>query len=112
MATSALHARTLKVLDHLGAGEAGLTVVAASRRPFPHRRHGGRRPAEPDLTFVQALLDERAPGPARVTGLTWSRSRAQYRFAASGQAHGIWDQARHRTQLPMRLSTSRRGRVR
>jgi 2-polyprenyl-6-methoxyphenol hydroxylase-like FAD-dependent oxidoreductase len=64
-------------------GEAGLTVVA----PLP----GGHfrivatvddAPAEPDLTFVQRLLDERAPGRARVAGLTWSsRFRVQHRVA-------------------------------
>ncbi|KOU44875.1 pentachlorophenol monooxygenase [Streptomyces sp. WM4235] len=67
-------------------GAAGLTVVA----PLPGE--GGRRyrivatadraPAEPDLGFVQALLDERAPGQARVTGVLWSsRFRVHHRVA-------------------------------
>ncbi|MEU1268356.1 FAD-dependent monooxygenase [Streptomyces sp. NPDC005799] len=64
-------------------GTAGLTVVA----PLP----GGRyrvvatvddAPATPDLAFVQRLLDERAPGQAKVTGLAWSsRFRVHHRVA-------------------------------
>lgn len=64
-------------------GAAGLTVVA----PLP----GGRyrlvatvddAPAEPDLPFVQALLDSRAPGQATVTGVVWSsRFRVHHRVA-------------------------------
>ncbi|WP_330296710.1 FAD-dependent oxidoreductase [Streptomyces sp. NBC_00503] len=39
-------------------------------------------PAEPDLAFVQALLDARAPGQATVTGLVWSsRFRIHHRVA-------------------------------
>ena len=64
-------------------GEAGLTVVA----PLPggHYRIVATvddAPAEPDLAFVQRLLDERAPGRAKVMGLTWSsRFRVQHRVA-------------------------------
>ncbi len=64
-------------------GAAGLTVVA----PLP----GGQyrvvatvddAPATPDLAFVQGLLDERARGRARVTGLAWSsRFRVHHRVA-------------------------------
>ncbi|MFE2287889.1 FAD-dependent oxidoreductase [Streptomyces sp. NPDC059443] len=78
-------------------GRAGLTVVAplpeggspASPAGLPG---AGRRyrvvatvteaPAEPDLSFVQALLDARIPGQATVTGLTWSsRFRIHHRVA-------------------------------
>lgn len=39
-------------------------------------------PAEPDLSFVQALLDARAPGQATVTALAWSsRFRIHHRVA-------------------------------
>ncbi|MER6393093.1 FAD-dependent monooxygenase [Streptomyces sp. NPDC001523] len=67
-------------------GAAGLTVVA----PLPGedgRRYrivatADKAPAEPDLGFVQALLDERAPGQARVTGVLWSsRFRVHHRVA-------------------------------
>ncbi|MEV6574164.1 FAD-dependent oxidoreductase [Streptomyces sp. NPDC051577] len=67
-------------------GTSGLTVVA----PLPGedgRRYrivatADRAPAEPELGFVQALLDERAPGQARVTGVLWSsRFRVHHRVA-------------------------------
>lgn len=64
-------------------GATGLTVVA----PLP----GGRyrivasvydAPADPDLAFVQRLLDERAPGRAELDGLAWStRFRVHHRLA-------------------------------
>jgi 2-polyprenyl-6-methoxyphenol hydroxylase-like FAD-dependent oxidoreductase len=64
-------------------GSAGLTVVA----PLP----GGRyrivatvddAPVTPDLAFVQRLLDDRAPGLGKVTGLSWSsRFRVHHRVA-------------------------------
>lgn len=39
-------------------------------------------PAEPDLAFVQGLLDERAPGRARLHTLVWaSRFRVHHRVA-------------------------------
>ncbi|WP_371660506.1 FAD-dependent oxidoreductase [Streptomyces sp. NBC_00280] len=39
-------------------------------------------PPTPDLAFVQRLLDERAPGQAKVTGLAWSsRFRVHHRVA-------------------------------
>ena len=39
-------------------------------------------PPHPDLAFVQRLLDERAPGRARVTTLAWSsRFRVHHRVA-------------------------------
>jgi 2-polyprenyl-6-methoxyphenol hydroxylase-like FAD-dependent oxidoreductase len=62
---------------------AGLTVVA----PLPGNHYRvvatvAEAPATPDLAFVQHLLDERAPGRARVTGLIWSsRFRVQHRVA-------------------------------
>ncbi|GAA0679413.1 NAD(P)/FAD-dependent oxidoreductase [Kitasatospora atroaurantiaca] len=62
---------------------AGLTVVA----PLPGGRYRivatvDEAPAEPDLAFVQRLLDERAPGQARVGGLVWSsRFRVHHRVA-------------------------------
>jgi 2-polyprenyl-6-methoxyphenol hydroxylase-like FAD-dependent oxidoreductase len=61
----------------------GLTVVA----PLPggHYRVVATvddAPPEPDLEFVQRLLDERAPARARVTALTWSsRFRVHHRVA-------------------------------
>ncbi|MFJ3307023.1 FAD-dependent oxidoreductase [Streptomyces sp. NPDC086549] len=64
-------------------GTAGLTVVA----PLPggHYRVVATvddAPATPDLAFVQRLLDERAPGQARVTALAWSsRFRVHHRVA-------------------------------
>ena len=64
-------------------GAAGLTVVAPL--PGSHyraRRYRGRGPGHPDLAFVQRLLDERAPGLAKVTGLAWSsRFRVHHRVA-------------------------------
>jgi 2-polyprenyl-6-methoxyphenol hydroxylase-like FAD-dependent oxidoreductase len=64
-------------------GAVGLTVVA----PLP----GGRyrivatvddAPAQPDLAFVQGLLDERTPGLANVESLAWSsRFRVEHRVA-------------------------------
>jgi len=62
---------------------AGLTVVA----PLPGDRYRivatvDEAPAEPDLAFVQRLLDERAPGQARIGGLVWSsRFRVHHRVA-------------------------------
>jgi 2-polyprenyl-6-methoxyphenol hydroxylase-like FAD-dependent oxidoreductase len=64
-------------------GAAGLAVVA----PLP----GGHyrvvvtvddAPADPDLTLVQRLLDERTPGQAKVTEVIWSsRFRVHHRVA-------------------------------
>ena len=62
---------------------AGLTVVA----PLPggHYRIVATvddAPATPDLAFIQQLLEQRAPGLARVTGLAWSsRFRVHHRVA-------------------------------
>ncbi|MFJ8026103.1 FAD-dependent oxidoreductase [Streptomyces sp. NPDC096311] len=62
---------------------AGLTVVA----PLPggHYRVVATvddAPATPDLAFIQRLLDERAPGQAKVTGRAWSsRFRVHHRVA-------------------------------
>ncbi|KUN55619.1 pentachlorophenol monooxygenase [Streptomyces canus] len=64
-------------------GTAGLTVVA----PLPggHYRVVATvddAPATPDLGFVQRLLDERAPGQAKISGLAWSsRFRVHHRVA-------------------------------
>jgi 2-polyprenyl-6-methoxyphenol hydroxylase-like FAD-dependent oxidoreductase len=64
-------------------GSAGLLVVA----PLPggHYRVVATvddAPATPDLAIVQRLLDERAPGQARVTSLAWSsRFRVHHRVA-------------------------------
>ncbi|MCX4972359.1 NAD(P)/FAD-dependent oxidoreductase [Streptomyces sp. NBC_00620] len=61
----------------------GLTVVA----PLPggHYRVVATvddAPPTPDLAFVQRLLDERAPGQAKVTGIAWSsRFRVHHRVA-------------------------------
>ena len=67
----------------LTVGATGLTVVG----PLP----GGRyrvvatvddAPAAPGLDFVQRLLDERAPGEARVSSVAWSsRFRVHHRVA-------------------------------
>ncbi|MFC9133370.1 FAD-dependent monooxygenase [Streptomyces sp. NPDC057099] len=39
-------------------------------------------PANPELAFTQQLLDERAPGQAKVTGRAWpSRFRVHHRVA-------------------------------
>ncbi|WP_328926040.1 FAD-dependent monooxygenase [Streptomyces sp. NBC_00190] len=74
-------------------GAAGLAVVAPlPAGTSPAAGPGGRRyrvvataaeaPAEPDLAFVQHLLDERAPGQATVTALVWSsRFRIHHRVA-------------------------------
>ncbi|MFE9632223.1 FAD-dependent oxidoreductase [Streptomyces sp. NPDC006463] len=74
-------------------GAAGLAVVAplpAGSSPAGGRGGGRYRvvatvaeaPAEPDLAFVQRLLDERAPGQATVTALAWSsRFRIHHRVA-------------------------------
>ncbi|MBT2482641.1 NAD(P)/FAD-dependent oxidoreductase [Streptomyces sp. ISL-94] len=70
----------------LAFGTAGLTVVA----PLPDQAGGRYRivatvdeaPAEPDLAFVQGLLDVRVPGQATVTALAWSsRFRIHHRVA-------------------------------
>ncbi|MEU3616330.1 FAD-dependent monooxygenase [Streptomyces sp. NPDC006872] len=64
-------------------GIAGLTVVA----PLPNNHYRvvatvNAAPETPDLAFVQQLLDERAPGQAKVTGLAWSsRFRVHHRVA-------------------------------
>ncbi|MFE2358431.1 FAD-dependent oxidoreductase [Streptomyces parvulus] len=64
-------------------GTRGLTVVA----PLPggHYRVVATvedAPATPNRAFVQRLLDERAPGQAKVTGLAWSsRFRVHHRVA-------------------------------
>ncbi|MFI1030349.1 FAD-dependent oxidoreductase [Streptomyces sp. NPDC020951] len=64
-------------------GTAGLTVVA----PLPNNHYRvvatvNAAPETPDLAFVQQLLDERAPGQAKVTGLAWSsRFRVHHRVA-------------------------------
>ena len=62
---------------------AGLTVVA----PLPggHYRIVATvddAPATPDLPFIQRLLDQRAPGRGKITGLAWSsRFRVHHRVA-------------------------------
>ena len=67
----------------LAFGTAGLTVVA----PLPGGHYRvvatvDEAPESPDLAFVQGLLDERVPGRATVTGLTWaSRFRVHHRVA-------------------------------
>ncbi|MEH0516687.1 FAD-dependent monooxygenase [Streptomyces sp. B21-079] len=64
-------------------GTLGLAVVA----PLPggHYRVVATvddAPASPDLAFVQKVLDERAPGQAKVTGMAWSsRFRVHHRVA-------------------------------
>ncbi|MGW1775014.1 FAD-dependent oxidoreductase [Streptomyces sp. NPDC002104] len=64
-------------------GGAGPTVVA----PLPGGRYRvvttvADAPSEPDLPFVQALLDARAPGQATVTDVVWSsRFRVHHRVA-------------------------------
>ncbi|WP_338672467.1 FAD-dependent monooxygenase [Streptomyces sp. SCSIO 30461] len=64
-------------------GPAGLLVVA----PLPGGRYrivatADHAPENPDLPFVQRLLDERAPGQGAITGLVWSsRFRLQHRVA-------------------------------
>ncbi|MFD3926002.1 FAD-dependent oxidoreductase [Streptomyces sp. NPDC058614] len=69
-------------------GTDGLTVVA----PLPggHYRVVATvddAPPTPDLAFVQRLLDERAPGQAKVTGIAWSsRFRVHHRVADSYRA--------------------------
>jgi 2-polyprenyl-6-methoxyphenol hydroxylase-like FAD-dependent oxidoreductase len=64
-------------------GSAGLTVVA----PLPGGHYRvvatvDEAPPTPDLTFVQHLLDERAPGRGTVIALAWSsRFRVHHRVA-------------------------------
>jgi len=66
----------------------GLVVVA----PLPHGRFRivavvDEAPAAPDTACVQALLDARAPGQARVTGVVWgSRFRVHHRVADAYRA--------------------------
>ncbi|MGW1890591.1 FAD-dependent oxidoreductase [Streptomyces sp. NPDC002004] len=64
-------------------GPAGLLVVAPL--PGDHYRIVAtvdQAPESPDLSFVQHLLDERAPGQAAVTELAWSsRFRVHHRVA-------------------------------
>ncbi len=61
----------------------GLVVVA----PLPKDRYrvvatAAEAPAEPSLPYMQGILDERAPGQARITGLVWSsRFRVHHRVA-------------------------------
>lgn len=61
----------------------GFTVVAAL--PGDHYRVVAtvdEAPAEPDLPFVQSILDTRSPGQAKVTELAWSsRFRVHHRVA-------------------------------
>ena len=66
----------------------GLVVVA----PLPHGRYRivaivDEAPAAPDAAYVQALLDARSPGLARVTGVAWgSRFRVHHRVADAYRA--------------------------
>ena len=69
-------------------GIAGLAVVA----PLPGQHYRivatvDDAPMTPDVGFVQRLLDERAPGQARVTALAWSS-----RFRVH---HGVADHYRN-----------------
>ncbi|MFC1406915.1 FAD-dependent oxidoreductase [Streptacidiphilus cavernicola] len=67
----------------LGFSSHGISVVA----PLPGGHYRvvatvDEAPAEPDLAFVQQLLDERAPGQARVSAVAWSsRFRVHHRVA-------------------------------
>ncbi|MER7826771.1 FAD-dependent monooxygenase [Streptomyces sp. NPDC096097] len=67
----------------LAFGAAGPTVVA----PLPGGHYRivtavAEAPAEPDLAFVQGLMDERVPGTAVVRELVWSsRFRIHHRIA-------------------------------
>ncbi|WP_159766941.1 FAD-dependent oxidoreductase [Streptomyces sp. HM190] len=64
-------------------GTAGLTVVA----PLPGDRYRivatvDDAPSAPGLPYLQDLMDERAPGQARITQLVWSsRFRVHHRIA-------------------------------
>ncbi|MBY8878420.1 FAD-dependent oxidoreductase [Actinacidiphila acidipaludis] len=66
----------------------GLVVVA----PLPHGHHRvvaivDEAPADPDTAYVQALLDARSPGQARVTAVVWgSRFRVHHRVADAYRA--------------------------
>jgi 2-polyprenyl-6-methoxyphenol hydroxylase-like FAD-dependent oxidoreductase len=66
----------------------GLVVVA----PLPHGRYRvvavvGEAPAAPDAAYVQALLDARTPGQARVAEVVWgSRFRVHHRVADAYRA--------------------------
>ena len=67
----------------LGFSSHGISVVA----PLPGGHYRvvatvDEAPSEPDLAFVQQVLDERAPGQARVTAVAWSsRFRVHHRVA-------------------------------
>ncbi|MET7276249.1 FAD-dependent oxidoreductase [Streptomyces flaveolus] len=69
-------------------GTAGLTVVA----PLPGGHYRvvatcAEAPAEPELEFMQRLLDERLPDQARAHRVTWSsRFRIHHRVADSYRA--------------------------
>ena len=64
-------------------GAAGLTVVA----PLPGGHYRivatvSDAPANPDIAFVQSLMDERTPDQAKITELAWSsRFRVHHRVA-------------------------------
>ncbi|MCZ4123822.1 FAD-dependent oxidoreductase [Streptomyces sp. H39-S7] len=64
---------------------AGLIVIA----PLPQDRYRvvatvDDAPREPDADYVQRILDERAPGQAKITGMVWSsRFRVHHRIADS-----------------------------
>lgn len=73
-----------------GRGEVSLTLGGAGLMlivPFPRGDYRlvatvPEAPAEPDAAFVQRLLDERAPGQARVADAVWaSRFRVHHRIA-------------------------------
>lgn len=66
-------------------GSAGLLVIAPLPGGQGHYRIVAtvdQAPESPSLTFVQCLLDERAPGQAAVTEVAWSsRFRVHHRVA-------------------------------
>ncbi len=73
-----------------GPGEVSLTFDAAGLAVVAPLPGGHYRvvatvddaPPTPDLAFVQRLLDERAPGQAKITALAWSsRFRVHHRVA-------------------------------
>jgi 2-polyprenyl-6-methoxyphenol hydroxylase-like FAD-dependent oxidoreductase len=73
-------------------GSAGLTVVAPlSGGHYRLVATVDQAPSTPDQDFVQQLLDQRAPGQARVTALAWSsRFRVHHRVADHYRAERLF----------------------
>ncbi|WP_327408092.1 FAD-dependent monooxygenase [Streptomyces sp. NBC_01281] len=73
-------------------GAAGLVVVA----PLPGNHYRivattDQAPEQPDLPFIQQLMDQRAPGQASIADIAWSsRFRVHHRVADSYRAQRLF----------------------